>query len=83
MLDGLENSLGRLVRIMNLRNQEHSSPYLIVSSRGKRMSASMSRLRWDEATERAKAVAREVGDEQLAVRIGQFQFSRYQTEGDL
>lgn len=48
-VDGVANSLGKLIKQMAARNQEHSSSYLIVRARGKRMSASMRRNRWDEA----------------------------------
>jgi integrase len=72
--DGLDNSLGELIKQMAARNSEHPSPYLIVSERGKRVTAPMLRLRWDAARELAKNAATEKADEQMAVRIAQFQF---------
>lgn len=73
-MDGIDNSLGKLIKQMAARNQEHSSSYLIVSERGKRMSASMLRNRWDEARALARSAALEEGDSLLASRITQFQF---------
>jgi len=72
--DGVSNSLGNLIHQMAARNGEYGSPYLILSERGKRMTAPMLRLRWDEARARARMVATEAGDPQLAARISQFQF---------
>jgi len=72
--DGVDNSLGLLIKQMALRNREHPSSYLIVSARGKRMSASMLRNRWDEARDLAKTVALADGDTLMATRITQFQF---------
>jgi integrase len=73
-VDGIDNSLGKLIKQMTARNQEHSSSYLIVSERGKRMSASMLRNRWDKARALARSAALEEGDSLLASRITQFQF---------
>lgn len=73
-VDGIANSLGTLITQMAARNQQHSSSYLIVSDRGKRMSAPMLRNRWDEARDLAKSAALETGDSLLAARIAQFQF---------
>ena len=73
-VDGVDNSLGKLIKQMAARNQEHSSSYLIVSERGKRMSAPMLRNRWDEARALARSTALEDGDSLLASRIAQFQF---------
>nr|WP_136477133.1 tyrosine-type recombinase/integrase [Pseudomonas sp. DG56-2] len=73
-VDGVDNSLGKLIKQMAARNQEHSSSYLIVSERGKRMSAPMLRNRWDEARALARSKALEEGDSLLASRITQFQF---------
>ncbi|MCY1550338.1 Phage integrase family protein [compost metagenome] len=72
--DGIDNSLGNLIKQMAARNAGHTSPYLIVSERGKRVTKSMLRLRWDAARDLAKGAAAESGDDQLATRIGQFQF---------
>lgn len=73
-VDGIDNCLGKLIKQMAARNQGHSSSYLIVSGRGKRMSASMLRNRWDEARALARSAAMEEGDSLLASRITQFQF---------
>lgn len=73
-VDGADNSLGKLIKQMAARNQEHCSSYLIVSERGKRMSAPMLRNRWDEARALARSTALEDGDSLLASRIAQFQF---------
>lgn len=73
-VDGIANSLGTLINQMDVRNLQHSSSYLIVSDRGKRMSASMLRNRWDDARDLAKSAALEDGDSLLATRIAQFQF---------
>jgi len=56
------------------RNAQHICSYLIVSARGKRMTAKMLRDRWDDARERAKKEAEEKGDVPLAEKIGGFQF---------
>jgi integrase len=72
--EGVDNSLGLLIKQMAARNAEHPSQYLIVSARGKRMSASMLRNRWDDARDLAKVEALAEGDTLLATRIGQFQF---------
>ncbi|MDD1011813.1 tyrosine-type recombinase/integrase [Pseudomonas shahriarae] len=75
MTDGDEpNSLGLLIGKMAERNALHICSYLIVSARGKRMTAKMLRDRWDDARERAKKEAVEKGDVQLAEKIGGFQF---------
>ena len=73
-VDGVANSLGKLIKQMAARNQEHSSSYLIVRARGKRMSAPTRRNRWDEARVLARSTALEEGDSLLAPRITQFQF---------
>lgn len=72
--DGVINSLGRLVNQIAERNARHVSSYLIVSSRGKRMTATMLRKRWDEARDKARVEATEQGDTLLAGRIAEFQF---------
>ena len=68
------NSLGHLITKIAERNAHHLSSYLIVSQRGKRMTAAMLRKRWDEAREKAKLGAIEEGDTLLASRIAEFQF---------
>jgi integrase len=71
---GSANSLGLLIAKIGERNAQHISSYLIVSTRGKRMTAKMLRDRWDKAREKAKNEAIETGDTQLAERISSFQF---------
>ncbi|MGX1127273.1 DNA cytosine methyltransferase [Pseudomonas sp. HLS-6 TE3448] len=73
-VDGVDNSLGKLIKQMAARNQEHSSSYLIVIERGKRMSAPMLRNRWDEARALARSTALEESNSLLSSRIAQFQF---------
>lgn len=68
------NSLGLLITAMAQRNAQHICSYLIVSERGKRMTAKMLRDRWDKAREKAKKQAEELGDMLLAEKIGSFQF---------
>ncbi|MNO06117.1 hypothetical protein D3C81_2277510 [compost metagenome] len=43
-MDGIDNSLGKLIKQMTARNQEHSSSYLIVSERGKRMACQIRQI---------------------------------------
>lgn len=69
-----DNSLGQLIKQMAARHVGHLSPYLIASITGRRVTASMLRHRWDAARDQARAAAIEAGDEQLAKRIGEFQF---------
>lgn len=69
-----DNSLGQLIKQMAARHMGHLSPYLIASTTGRRVTASMLRHRWDAAREQARSAALEAGDEQLAKRIGEFQF---------
>ncbi|OLS61842.1 tyrosine-type recombinase/integrase [Pseudomonas putida] len=71
---GIDNSLGALLKQIEARNAAHSSPYWIISSTGRRMTAPMLRRRWDEARERAQSIAIEAGDQALAEKIAQFQF---------
>ncbi len=55
MTDGDEaNSLGLLIAKMAERNAQHICSYLIVSARGKRMTAKMLRDRWDKAREKGQ-----------------------------
>ena len=68
------NSLGLLIKRMAERNAQHICSYLIVSERGKRMTAKMLRDRWDKAREEAKKKAEELGDTLLAEKISSFQF---------
>ncbi|MOA58747.1 hypothetical protein D3C78_1831950 [compost metagenome] len=73
-MDGVDNSLGKLIKQMAARKQEHTSSYLTTRERGKRMSASMLHNRWNEARALARSTALEEGDSLLASRITQFQF---------
>ena len=71
---GSANSLGLLIAKIAERNAQHVSSYLIVSARGKRMTAKMLRDRWDKAREKAKKEAIETNDILLAGRVTSFQF---------
>lgn len=73
-VDGVDNSLGHLIKQMAARNREHPSSYLIVSARGKRMSAAMLRNRWDEGRDKAKAEALLASDKMMVARITELQF---------
>lgn len=73
-VDGIESSLGALIRKMLDRNGQYSSPYLLRTEAGKRVTASMLRHRWDAAREEAVKGAIASGDQVLAGRISQFQF---------
>lgn len=73
-VDGVESGLGALIRSLLARNAAHGSPYLILTDGGKRVSASMLRLRWDDARDEAAKAAEAEGDALLASRIRQFQF---------
>ncbi|ALZ84474.1 integrase [Pseudomonas oryzihabitans] len=72
--NGTDNSLGALLRMFDARYPVRVSPFLIVTGRGRRLTTSMLRIRWDAARDLAKIAAMEAGDAQLALRIGQFQF---------
>lgn len=73
-MDGEPNSLGKLLKRISQGNAEFSSPHLVLSRTGKRVSWPMLRNRWDEARAKAAATADEEGQKELAVRIRQFQF---------
>ncbi|WP_370599602.1 tyrosine-type recombinase/integrase [Pseudomonas nitroreducens] len=72
--DGVDNSLGVLLGQMAARNEHFSSPFLIISSRGRRVTKEMLRDRWDAARDAAQAAAIEAGDPELGLMIRQFQF---------
>ena len=72
-VDGEPNSLGKLVERINKGNAEHLSPFLVINRRGQRVSWPMLRNRWDDARESAAIKAVEAGEQELAVRIRQFQ----------
>ncbi|WP_296267363.1 tyrosine-type recombinase/integrase [Pseudomonas sp. UBA6562] len=73
-VDGVESSLGALIRTMQERHHAHSSPYLLLTESGKRVTAAMLRHRWDDARGEAVKAATAAGDQVLAGRISQFQF---------
>jgi len=73
-VDGVDNSLGILIKQIIARNGQFSSPYLIISARGKHVSASMLRDRWEAAREAAQKTAIEAGDPELGAMIREFQF---------
>lgn len=73
-VDGEPNSLGKLIERINKGNAEHLSPFLVINRRGQRVSWPMLRNRWDDARESAAIKAVEAGEQELAVRIRQFQF---------
>lgn len=73
-VDGVENSLGTLIRQIAARNEQFSSPYLIISERGKHVSPSMLRDRWEAAREAAQKAVIEAGDPGLGAAIREFQF---------
>lgn len=73
-VDGVESSLGALIRKILARNASHGPPYLLLTDNGKRVTASMLRDRRDDAREEAVKEAVSAGDQVLAGRISQFQF---------
>ncbi|MBC3437962.1 hypothetical protein HU735_21295 [Pseudomonas sp. BW16M2] len=74
-VDGVESSLGALIRKILERNAPHGSPYLALTDNGKRVTAPMLLHRWADAREEAVKEAVAAGDQALAGRISQFQFS--------
>lgn len=73
-LEGKETGLGALVRRILKQNEGHSSPYLILTDEGRRVTSTMLRRRWDDARDEAARSAEVDGDKLLASRIRQFQF---------
>lgn len=73
-VEGRETEFGVLIRGIQARNERHSSPYLILTEEGRRVTTSMLRHRWDDAREDAAKAATEMGDAVLASKIRQFQF---------
>lgn len=69
-------ALGELItRLCRQRRERHLlGPYLITTVDGRRLTAAMLRIRFDEARKRAADAAREVLDDQLATAVRQFQF---------
>ncbi|MGR3897092.1 tyrosine-type recombinase/integrase [Pseudomonas sp. 1176_21] len=73
-VDGVESSLGALIRKILARNASHGSPYLLLTDYGKRVTAPMLRHRWDDAREEAVKEAVSAGHQVLAGKVSQFQF---------
>lgn len=73
-IDGAPTSLGVLIARILARNEGFSSPYLILSDRGRHVSPSMLRDRWEAAREAAQKAAIEAGDPGLGELIREFQF---------
>ena len=73
-IDGVLTSLGVLVARILARNEGFGSPYLILSDRGRHVSPSMLRDRWEAAREAAQKAAIEAGDPELGALIREFQF---------
>ncbi|MCY1276888.1 hypothetical protein D9M68_276640 [compost metagenome] len=73
-VEGEPNSLGKLLKRISQGNEEFSSPFLVLSRGGKRVSWPMLRSRWDEARSKAATEAEVNGHPEMAVRIRQFQF---------
>ncbi|QWE81227.1 tyrosine-type recombinase/integrase [Pseudomonas donghuensis] len=74
--NGQTNELGRLVeRLLKQRKERGArNPYLIITGEGRNVSASMLRLRFDDARKFATHNARDGKDELLAEEIRKFQF---------
>lgn len=70
------NDLGALVErlIEQRRSRGVRTPYLIVTEDGRQVTKPMLRLRFDDARNKAIAIANEAGDGVLAASIRQFQF---------
>lgn len=73
-VEGEATGLGLLVTGILERNKAHSSPYLILTDEGRRVTAAMLRNRWDDAREKAADAAEKRGDKLLAAKVRQFQF---------
>lgn len=71
-IDGAPTSLGVLIARILARNEGFSSPYLILSERGRHVSPSMLHDRWER--EAAQKAAIEAGDPGLGELIREFQF---------
>ncbi|WP_442969514.1 tyrosine-type recombinase/integrase [Pseudomonas sp. SED1] len=73
---GALNDPGTLVArlIEQRRSRGVRNPYLIVTEDGRQVTKHMHRLRFDDARDKAIAIARVAGDEVLAASIRQFQF---------
>lgn len=72
--DGVKNSLGLLIDNITARNKHHISQHFVLSKTGMRVSQQMLRNRWDDAREKAVALAASEGRDGDAVKIRQFQF---------
>lgn len=73
-VEGEVTGLGVLVSKILERNKGHSSPYLLLTDEGRRVTTTMLRHRWDDAREKAAEAAEKKGDKPLAAKIRQFQF---------
>lgn len=72
--DGVKNSLGLLIDNITARNKHHLSQHFVLSKTGMRVSQQMLRNRWDDAREKAVALAASEGRAGDAEKIRQFQF---------
>lgn len=72
--DGVKNSLGLLIDNITARNKHHISQHFVLSKTGMRVSQQMLRNRWDDAREKAVALAASEGRDGDAEKIRQFQF---------
>ncbi|NWD44222.1 phage integrase [Pseudomonas yamanorum] len=72
--DGVKNSLGLLIDNITARNKHHISQNFVLSKTGMRVSQQMLRNRWDDAREKAVALAANEGRDSDAEKIRQFQF---------
>ncbi|TKK29533.1 integrase [Pseudomonas sp. CFBP13528] len=72
--DGVKNSLGLLIDNITARNKHHISQHFVLSKTGMRVSQQMLRNRWDDAREKAVALAASEGRAGDAEKIRQFQF---------
>ncbi|GLU41264.1 hypothetical protein [Pseudomonas sp. NBRC 100443] len=73
-VDGMETSPDKLLQQIAARNEHFSSPYLIISAKGRRVGPSMLRDRWEAAREAAQQAAIEAGDPEFGTIIRNFQF---------
>lgn len=72
--DDVKNSLGLLIDDITERNRHHTSQHFVLSKAGMRVSQQMLRNRWDDAREKAVALAASEGRTGDAEKIRQFQF---------
>lgn len=76
IINGEPTALGVLVDRLKQQRKDRRviGPYLITTPDGRRLTASMLRIRFDEAREKAAAAALEALDETLAAAVRTFQF---------